>query len=159
MIIRTTHDNALDHLGTDNPGGSRPVTRKAFGKHLIIDLHGCTFRVSDAEAIARYAGQAVDLLKMKQYGPPQVYHFGHADPATSGYTAVQVMTVDQLIETSNISGIVTEFQGKIIGHFVDAERTAHLDVFSCQEFDDQAALTHAEQFYGATASVASVLYR
>lgn len=141
-MLRTTHDNALLHLPSDNPGGAKPVNRKPFGKHLIIDLVGCNTRVKDAEAIAIYAVDLVEILGMKAFGPPQIVHFGHADPATSGYTLIQ------LIETSSITG-----------HFVDRDREAHLDLFSCKDYDDERALHHAERFFSATASVATVLYR
>lgn len=144
-----THRNLLDHLAPAPdltpevvlPGAAatRPTP---FGKHLIVDLTGCSWRISDGDEIAAYAVEAVALLGMTAYGSPWIHHFGHASPLTSGYTLFQP------IETSNIGG-----------HFVDSHGTAHLDVFSCQDFDDAAAVAHAKQFFDAATVVATVLYR
>ena len=104
-----------------------------FGNHLILNLYGCDGDViRDGLAIERYAVEAVNLLKMKAYGPPMVQHFGHESPITSGYTLVQ------LIETSNITG-----------HFSDAKLSAYLDIFSCQPFDMVEAREHAADFFHA----------
>jgi S-adenosylmethionine decarboxylase len=123
-------------------GGLQLLPHRQFGQHLFIDLSGCSSLISEGEAIAAYAIAIVQLLNMKAYGPPVIEHFGHDDPATSGYTLVQ------LIETSSITG-----------HFVDAAGTAHLDLFSCRAFNAEEALQFTEQYFGATASVSSVVAR
>lgn len=150
-MIRLTHPNLLDHLPLAGPTmapdlsiGPAPETPPPFGKHLILDLSGCNDRILNGRDIALYAAQCVELLDMQAYGSAWVQHFGHASPATSGHTLFQP------IETSAITG-----------HFVDGKHTAHLDVFSCREFDDDAAVNHAEHFFGAdpARTVVTVFYR
>lgn len=148
---RHTHSNLLDHLPLAGPVmapdlsiGLAPETPPPFGKELIMDLNGCNALISNPEALATYLREAVDLLGMTAYGPPWIHHFGHASPDTSGFTAFQP------IETSSLTG-----------HLVDSKGTAHWNLFSCQDFDDAAAVHHAEQFFGAdpARTVVSVFYR
>ncbi|MDX2470377.1 MAG: S-adenosylmethionine decarboxylase [SAR324 cluster bacterium] len=104
----------------------------AWGLSCTIDLKSCnpeTIRSKDA--IANFAKELVELIKMKAYGDPQVVHFGE-DPKVSGYSLVQ------LIETSLISG-----------HFAEETNAVYLDVFSCKEYDPKVAGEFAKTFFQA----------
>ncbi len=95
-----------------------------FGMHLILDLEGCDPAIIDSgEQLARFAAELVDRIGMKTYGPLVLEHFGHGSPRTAGFTLFQ------MIETSSV-----------LGHFVPARGQAHLDVFSCLEFDAAEAV-------------------
>jgi len=120
-----------------------PTTGFNFGRELIIDLYECDAGIlDDADALRAYVKEIIDLIKMVPYGPCVVEHFGHANPITSGYT------VYQLIETSCISL-----------HLSPHLRTAHINIFSCQEFDLMAALGFSEMRFGSKSSVYTVLSR
>ena len=65
---------------------------------------------------------------MVAYGEPLLAHFAVHSPAAAGWSVVQ------LIETSSITG-----------HFCDANGDAYVDVFSCKEFDEAAAVAVVER--------------
>ena len=60
---------------------------------------------------------------MKAYGAPVLQHFAEHVPEAAGYSLVQ------LIETSAITG-----------HFCDVSGDAYIDIFSCKDFDADAAI-------------------
>jgi S-adenosylmethionine/arginine decarboxylase-like enzyme len=115
-----------------------------FGQHLVMDLEGCDLAaITSRTTLERWVIPLVDeVLKMKRYGEAAIEHFGHEDPVTSGYTVVQ------LIETSSITA-----------HFSDHLRTAHIDVFSCRNFDNDAVLAFCEETFGAQSTTWTVLGR
>lgn len=122
------------------------VSRDAlrFGQHLVMDLEDCDVTaITSRTTLEGWILPLVDeVLKMKRYGNVMIEHFGHDDPITSGYTLVQ------LIETSSITA-----------HFSDHLRTAHIDVFSCRAFDNDAVMDFCEQTFGAQSSTWTVLGR
>lgn len=114
-----------------------------FGKELILDLVDCDYEtIRSASELARYVRDLCDVLGMRTYGDPIVAHFGHDDPRTSGYTIVQ------LIETSNITA-----------HFSELWGSAHINIFSCKEFDEHQALLFTTDFFVGTVINATVLDR
>lgn len=114
-----------------------------FGLELVMDIHNCDPAViSDADALRHYTAGLVERIKMKAYGEPWLHHFGHGNAITSGYT------VFQAIETSSI-----------IVHVSEAPRRVHANVFSCQHFDCQNALTYTESYFGGTDTTYTILSR
>lgn len=101
-----------------------------FGWELILDLYDCNANIAEAETLRHYIELLCEMLHMKRFGPAMVKHFGHNDKRTSGYTVVQ------LIETSSITG-----------HFSDAYRTAHINIFSCREFDYERVLNFTMDYF------------
>jgi len=118
------------------------MTRAAFGQHLIVDAAGCDARIRDGAAIARFARDLVAAIGMKAYGDPVIEHFGHEDPQASGYTLVQ------LIETSHVAA-----------HFCDHTGEAYFDIFSCQPFDEEAALRVIDAHFAPRARTRQVMRR
>ena len=102
-----------------------------FGKELILDLKGCNDKILSEEQLNEYVVRLCDILDMKRYGACITPHFGHQSEKTSGYSVVQ------LIETSLISG-----------HFSDKYKTAHINIFSCKEYDEVAAEKFTMTFFG-----------
>jgi len=92
----------------------------------MLDLRSCDQQViTDAERLRAFAIALTQEIGMQRFGDPIVAHFGQNDPATTGYTLVQ------LIETSSITG-----------HFCDLSGDAYLDIFSCQQFDPAAVRSY-----------------
>lgn len=143
---------------THEERGGAPFT---FGLHLVMDLEGCdTALVRDPEVLKQYTCELVKFIDMVPYGPPWLAHFGHNSPVTSGYT------VFQPIETSSITLVVPAAAPVVRAsitpvtmHLGDAAGDAHIDVFSCQEFDWDAALTFSEKFFRAEETTYTPLYR
>ncbi len=126
--------NHLPHVPTG------PLT---FGMELVVDIDNCAPDVITSEMqLRQFSESLVRHIKMTAFGEPQIVHFGHNDPITAGYTLVQ------LIETSSI-----------VGHFSEHLRRAHLNIFSCREFDPEAAAEFcATTLYGVVGA-ATVLIR
>jgi S-adenosylmethionine/arginine decarboxylase-like enzyme len=117
--------------------------RFVFGMELIMDIAGCDVDViTDPASLRTYASELVDLLRMKKFGETWLHHFGHAHQVTTGYTMFQA------IETSSIVVHVSEGPGRV-----------HANVFSCREFDTDAALEYSEKFFGGSDTTYSVLHR
>lgn len=104
-----------------------------WGTELVLNLYGCDRQlIDDGAHIDRWVDNLVVVLGMKKFGKLIIEHFGHANPATAGYTAIQ------LIETSSLSA-----------HFSPATGLACLNIFSCKDFDPVAAADLcAEMFIG-----------
>ena len=108
------------------------VNQQAYwGYHLILDCKSCVIgTIKDADTIRQFAKTLVEKIAMKAFGEPIVEHFATHEPATGGYSLVQ------LIETSCITG-----------HFVDQNGDAYLDIFSCQSFNLDKAQAVVQAFF------------
>ena len=90
-----------------------------WGYHALFDCHACDKQViTNGSRLEYFMRELVKKIDMKAFGLPIVKHFATHDPAKGGYTVMQ------MIETS-----------AIVGHFVDANGDAYLDIFSCKPFD------------------------
>ena len=114
-----------------------------YGIETVIDLHECDGEIISSEQKLRaYLRKIVRLLDMVAYGQPIVERFGFNAEHTAGYSIVQ------LIETSSITG-----------HFSEAFRSAHINIFSCKAYDTRAACEFTRRFFGAADATARVLKR
>lgn len=114
-----------------------------YGMELVMDLEGCKREViADGEKLKRYVKELVDLIKMKEYGPPWIKHFGHASAVTSGFTVIQP------IETSSVGVHVSEGLDSV-----------HVNVFTCLRLDPEVAMDFSEKFFGARDLTYTVLDR
>lgn len=102
-----------------------------FGWELQLDLQYCNLeKLRSKEFLQEYVDAVVEAIGMKKFGDLIVEHFGHANPKTSGFTFVQ------LIETSNISG-----------HLSEDRRSAHINIFSCAQFDVDVAINLTAEMF------------
>lgn len=102
-----------------------------YGMELILDLHDCDpVVIRSKDRLKAYVDQLCALLKMKPYGKTLLPYFGLSDPRTAGYSLLQ------FIETSSVTG-----------HFSELWNSAYLNVFSCQPFDPDEALTFTKRFF------------
>jgi hypothetical protein len=123
-----------------------PIDDMVFGMELVLDIDGCDQPpLTHPGLLNRFALDLVELLDMKAYGPCELWHFGHDDPVTAGYTSEVVgftgdtIRLRQLIETSSI-----------VGHFSPELRRAHLNIFSCRRFDPEKAAEFCTKHFGGT---------
>lgn len=103
-----------------------------WGYHLILDCGGCNDGISSKENITLFTKELVRRIDMKAWGEPIVEHFATHDPGKSGYSMLQ------LIETSNLAA-----------HFVDRDKTAYFDIFSCKPFSNDTVIETVREFFGA----------
>ena len=102
-----------------------------WGHHLIGNFGRCNpTKIRTKQNIINFANTLVREIDMVPYGPPQVVYFGSGNKA--GYTLVQ------LIETSNICA-----------HFVEADNSVYLDVFSCKTFSNDIVIGLVKKYFDA----------
>ena len=112
-----------------------------WGYHLLLDISGCNEETRDKNAITEFIKDLVKAIGMKAVGEPVVKDFAEGTPL-GGFSAMQ------FIETSSITA-----------HFVNSSRTAYLDVFSCKDFDQNAAIELVKERFGAKSVKQRFLYR
>ncbi len=109
-----------------------------YGKELILDLHDCNVAMFTRNSIERYFAELCDLIDMEACD----LHFWddvgvseserQTNPQTKGTSAVQ------FILTSNITI-----------HTLDLLKTVYVNLFSCKDFDaDAAAKFTVAWFFG-----------
>jgi S-adenosylmethionine decarboxylase len=114
-----------------------------FGQHLIIDLADCDpVVVADGDALIRLILGLCEVIGMEPYGPPWAERFALHDPVAAGWTVVQPIT------TSLISLHASESRASVC-----------LDVFSCRDFDADAAVDFAVKVLSGRVVQRSVLTR
>ena len=100
-----------------------------WGYELRINCRACDINaVTNPEIIKEFVKELVFEIDMVAFEEPRIVHFGH--PPTTGYT------LDQLIETSNITA-----------HFCDQNGNAYFNIFSCKPFDPESAMAVVKQFF------------
>lgn len=109
----------------------------SYGKELILDLHDCNPTTFTRDSIARYFAELCDLIEMEACD----LHFWddadvpegerQTDPRTTGTSAVQ------FILTSNITI-----------HTLDKLAAVYVNLFSCKEFDGDAAAEFTGSWFG-----------
>jgi S-adenosylmethionine/arginine decarboxylase-like enzyme len=104
-----------------------------YGMEVILDLYGCDLKIINSRpSLKTFVDKMCKLLKMKKFGKTLIPHFGHNSSKTSGYSLLQ------FIETSSITG-----------HFSESKRSAYINIFSCQEFNDKKAISFTKKFFKA----------
>jgi S-adenosylmethionine/arginine decarboxylase-like enzyme len=88
-----------------------------WGYHLLLNCSDCNDGIQNEETIKRFVYVLIKAIDMKPVGPTIIRHLSPT-PENTGYSVMQ------MIETSNITA-----------HFVESNRSAYIDVFSCKEFD------------------------
>lgn len=112
-----------------------------WGMRTTITLRGCDAKtIRSKKSIETYVKQLCELIDMKRYGKCNVINFGE-DDRVAGFSMYQ------LIETSNIDG-----------HFANATNTAYLHIFSCKDYDVNAAVEFSKGFFRPTGGV-EISYR
>jgi len=102
-----------------------------WGTHLLLDVTACEIPLIDSrDNILEFIKELVISIDMKAYGQPLIEKFALHDADKSGYSFVQ------LIETSNITG-----------HFVSANGSAYIDVFSCKNFDTATVIQVVAKYF------------
>ena len=125
-----------------------------FGWKTTVGLYGCDCRLMmSVEQIERFViGLCDDVLLMRRRGAPVIERFDGDELAGTGFSGTgssgKGFSVVQLFETSSL-----------VGHFSCERRTAHIDVFSCKEYDSNAVAAYSTEFFAATVSASSVVAR
>jgi S-adenosylmethionine/arginine decarboxylase-like enzyme len=118
------------------------MTNKPYGLELLLDLKGCDLSDLSREKLADYFVRLCELIQMKRHGQPVFWEDDSGLPHLQGISAVQ------FIETSNV-----------VCHALPLLQAVYLNIFSCREFDAEAAKRFSMEFWGAESVVFTVVTR
>lgn len=105
--------------------------KKNHGKELILDLINCDIEIIQSrEKILEYLSKICNLIKVKKYGEPIIERFGKKTSWGEGYSFFQ------FIEESSISG-----------HFLENQKLAFINIFSCKNFNSKIAIAFTKKFF------------
>lgn len=122
--------------------------RSPYGWELVLDLHGCDGERFSRKHLDRYFSELCILIKMEKC---EVYFWDDVDvpsderqnsPLTKG--------------TSAVCFILTS---TIVIHTLEELNAAYVNIFSCKEFDSEAAVKFTEEFFGAEPSEPTFIER
>ena len=114
---------------------------KPWGYHLMLDCQGMNDNINSKAKLKEFVEDLVEQIKMEAVGKPVIKYLLEGHP-NSGYSLVQ------LIQTSNITG-----------HFMDQDRTAYIDVFSCKKFNPKIVEKVVKKHFGTTKITATLITR
>ncbi len=109
---------------------------KSYGKELILDIHGCDSTTFSRRSIRNYFKDLCVLIKMERsklcwwddHGvPPEEQE---TEPHLKGTTAIQ------FISTSNITI-----------HTLDLLDSVYVNIFSCRDYDAEAAAKFSAEWF------------
>ena len=109
---------------------------KHYGKELILDVHNCDPTTFTRKSIKNYFNEICDLIGMERcklcwwddYGVPLEEQ--ETEPHLKGTTAIQ------FIKTSNITI-----------HTLDLLQNVYVNIFSCKEFNGDAAEKFTKEWF------------
>ena len=119
-----------------------------YGQELILDLHDCDASRFTRSAIKGFFTELCELIEMEtcdlhfwdDVGVPEEERQTH--PKTKGTSAVQ------FILTSTI-----------VIHTLDLMKAAYVNIFSCKDFDTDAAAKFTAEWFGSKQWTANVVTR
>ncbi len=114
-----------------------------FGPHLMVDGYGCPReKLQDLSLVYKFLEECPDRIGMTKIMPPYVFRYEGVNPKDWGVSGVV------LIAESHIS--IHTFVEK--GYF-------SMDIFSCKDFDVEAAKAYVLNIFSATSCEINVLER
>lgn len=108
----------------------------AYGKELVLDVHGCNAEKFNRLDIGQYFDELCDLIEMKK----AIRHFWDF----KGFPEEYEKAPAHLKGTSAIQFITTS---SIVIHALDVLQQVHLNIFSCKTFDTKKATEFTVKFF------------
>src|SRR3989338_1972227 len=104
-------------------GGFLEEMKQMFGPHLTIDMYGCNKKkLKDVNFVHNFLTELPALMGMTRIMPPYVFSYSGLKPEDWG-----------------VSGIVLIAESHLSVHTFPEKGYASVDIFSCKEFDVEAA--------------------
>ena len=105
--------------------------KKIYGLELILEVFGCDLKdLKSKERIQEYLDKATKIVKLEKYGSPRIKRFMGGNGWDEGYSFFQFLT------TSSITG-----------HYIEPDRVAFINIFSCSVFDPEKAIEFTRKFF------------
>jgi S-adenosylmethionine/arginine decarboxylase-like enzyme len=118
------------------------MTTKPYGLELLLDLKGCDLSGLSREKLTDYFIRLCQLIGMKRHGEPLFWE------DQSGIAHLHGTSAIQFIETSNV-----------VCHALPLLQAVYLNIFSCREFDTEAAQRFSADFWKAGAVLSTIVVR
>lgn len=118
------------------------MSTKPYGLELLLDLKGCDLLDLSREKLTEYFIELCELIQMKRHGEP-IFWEDH-----SGIPHLRGLSAFQFIETSNV-----------VCHALPLLQAVYINIFSCREFDIEAAKRFSTTFWKAESIVFTVVTR
>jgi S-adenosylmethionine/arginine decarboxylase-like enzyme len=115
---------------------------KPYGIELLLDLKDCDLSKLSRNMLESFFVQLCNLIRMKRHGEPLFWEDTSETPHLHGISAIQ------FIETSNI-----------VCHPLPLLNAVYVNVFSCKEFDVDAAKRFSAEFWQAGTVAYTVVTR
>lgn len=112
-----------------------------YGKELILDLHGCKYTEVDES----FFQDLCVLIDMKR---EDLYFWGPADGKDAENPKISGVSAVQFILTSSI-----------VVHGLDKLGSVYVNLFSCKDFDEEAAMSFIREWFGAERVFKTVVER
>ena len=105
--------------------------KKIYGLELVLEVFGCDLKdLKSKERIQEYLDKATKIVKLEKYGSPRIKRFMGGNNWNEGYSFFQFLT------TSSITG-----------HYIEPDRIAFINIFSCSMFDPEKAIEFTKKFF------------
>jgi len=107
--------------------------KKIYGLELILELFDCKLElISSKIRIQRFINQILKIIKMEKYGPSFIKRYMGGGLFGMGYSFFQFIT-----------------SSSITGHFLEKEKIAFINIFSCELFNSEKAANFTKKFFKA----------
>ncbi len=122
--------------------------RTTYGFELILDVHGCDPDTFTRDYLDDYFTRLCDLIDMEKC---EVHFWDDV-----GVPVEQRQTSPHTKGTSAVCFILTS---TIVVHTLDLLETVYVNIFSCKDFDPDAATAFTEQFFGGNCESTNFIKR
>jgi len=107
--------------------------KKIYGMELILDLFDCDLKIlTSRKKTQEFIDGVSQVIKMEKYGPSLIKRFKGGRLFGTGFSFFQFVT------TSSITG-----------HFIEDNKIAFINIFSCNIFNPDRVANFAKKFFGA----------
>jgi len=105
--------------------------KKIYGMELVLEVFGCDLKdLQSKKRIREFLEKATQMVKLERYGKPQIKRFMGGNGWDEGYSFFQFLT------TSSITG-----------HYIEPDRIAFINIFSCSTFEAEKVTEFTKQFF------------
>ena len=125
-----------------------PPARTTYGFELILDVHGCDPNTFTRDHLDDYFTRLCDLIDMEKC---EVHFWDDV--------GVEIEEQQTLPHTKGTSAVCFILTSTIVVHTLDLLETVYVNVFSCKDFDPDAATAFTEQFFGGNSAGTNFIKR
>ena len=143
----TTHLGTFRQSEVVKPGNTKEC-RVAYGYELILDLHGCDSELFNRNHIDKFFTDLCSLIEMEKC---EVHFWDDVDVPVE-----EQQTLPHAKGTSAVCFILTS---TIVIHTLDLLNVVYVNIFSCKEFDTDAAEKFTASWFGSEDWTAQVVTR